>query len=237
MAQSPQQPTLDDKDRRFDFRLIPWPPWPCWKNRGAVMGRHFTIGAVNHRIVEARLDDGDFSIVRYQKTRNTADRREGAGVGADPIRERLCPACLGIGQVRGAQYRDENLRRPGLAGQPVNNHRHRVAGIVDKQLVAAHMGLPHRHREPARPAAAQLTETRIPIPVGMLLDVLVPQDLQGDVLVALEFAVHRRPVGLGMATMTLLGADGGKEPRFEHRIAHLRRQWPAQPRPGQPLQG
>ena len=34
-----------------------------------------------------------------------------------------------------------------LAGQPVDDHRHRVAGVIDEQLVAAHMGLAHRDRE------------------------------------------------------------------------------------------
>jgi hypothetical protein len=38
------------------------------------------------------------------------------------------------------------------------------------------MRLPHRDREPASPATVQLAEARIAIPVGMLLDVLVPQD-------------------------------------------------------------
>lgn len=35
----------------------------------------------------------------------------------------------------------------GPCGQPVDDHRHRVAGVIDKQLVAAAMGLPHRDRD------------------------------------------------------------------------------------------
>jgi hypothetical protein len=38
---------------------------------------------------------------------------------------------------------NENLRRTDLAGKPVNDHRHRVAGVIDKQLVAADVSLPH----------------------------------------------------------------------------------------------
>jgi hypothetical protein len=42
---------------------------------------------------------------------------------------------------------DEDLRLVHLAGQPVDDHRHRVAGVIDEQLVAADMGLAHRDRE------------------------------------------------------------------------------------------
>ena len=62
---------------------------------------------------------------------------------ADPVGQRLGPARLGIGEIGGAHDRDENLRRTDLAGKPVNDHRHRVAGVIDKQLVAADVSLPH----------------------------------------------------------------------------------------------
>jgi hypothetical protein len=156
-------------------------------------------------------------------------------MGADPVGKRLRPTRLGIGEVRGAQHRDKDLRRSHLAGQPVDDHRHRVAGIIDKQLVAAGMGLPHRHRNPRCPAAVQLAKARIAIPVGMQLDVFVPQDLQRDVL-ALQLAVKRRPIGLGTATMPLLFADRSEELRFQRGIGHLGRQRPVQFRCRQPLQ-
>ena len=70
----------------------------------------------------------------------------------------------------------------------------------------------------------------------MPLDVLVPQDLQGDVL-ALQLAVNRRPIGLGAAAMALLLASCGKEPCFQRRVSQLGRQWPAEPGGREPLQG
>jgi hypothetical protein len=54
--------------------------------------------------------------------------------------------------------------------------------------------------------AAQLTEARIAVALGVPLDVLLPQDLQRDVL-ALQLAVNCRPVGLGEASVALLLAD------------------------------
>src|SRR6266851_919253 len=235
MTQPPEQPALDDQHRGLDFRLVARPARACRKDRRVVMRCQLGVGAVDLRLVEAGLDHGDFGVVRHQQVRHPADRLESPGVCADPISERLGPARLGIGEVGGAQYRDKDLRRPGLAGQPVDDHRHRVAGVIDKQLVAAGMGLPHRNRDPGGPAPVQLAEPRIAIPVGMPLDVLVPKDLQRDVL-ALQLAVNRRPVGLGATAVTLLLADPGKELRFQRRVGQLARQWPVQPGDREPLQ-
>src|SRR5262245_62161239 len=63
--------------------------------------------------------------------------RRKLGYGADPVGQCLGPARLGLGEVGGAHDRDKNPRRTDLAGEPVNDHRHRVAGVIDKQLVAA----------------------------------------------------------------------------------------------------
>ena len=51
------------------------------------------------------------------------------GVVDEPVEDGV-----GIGEVRGAHDGDKNLRRPRLAGQPVDDHRHRVAGVIDEQL-------------------------------------------------------------------------------------------------------
>ena len=69
----------------------------------------------------------------------------------------------------------------------------------------------------------------------MLLDVLVPQHLQGDVL-AFELAVDYRPVGLGVVAMSLLLADRGKELCVERDVSHLDRQGPAEPCVSETLQ-
>ena len=199
------------------------------------MGGHVGVGAIDLRLVEAGLDHCDLGVVRHQQLRHAADRLECSGVGSDPVGERLGPARLGVGEVGGAEHGDKDLRRPRLAGKPINDHRHRVAGVIDKQLVAAGMGLPHRDRDARGPAAVQLAKPRVAIPVGMPLDVLVPQDLQRDVL-ALQLAVNRRPIGLGATAVTLLLASPGKELRFQRRVGHLGRQRPAEPGDGEPLQ-
>ena len=149
-------------------------------------------------------------------------------MGADPIAKRLRPGRLGVGEVRGAQDRDEDLRLTDLAGQPVDDHRHRVAGVIDEQLVATHVGLPHRDRELAFPDSVQLAEARVAVALRIARDVLVPQDRQRDVL-ALELAMDSGPVGLDLTPVTLLRAGIGEQPRLECGFGHVLGHRPAQP--------
>ncbi len=81
----------------------------------------------------------------------------------------------------------------------------------------------------------QLAEPRIAISVGMPLGVLVPQDLQRDVLV-FQLAVNRRPIGRATPPVPLLLSGCGEELLFEHPVGHVGRQWPTQTRSSEPLQ-
>ena len=217
IAQSRQYPALDDENRGLDLRLVARSMGSGRQHGGAVMRRHFGIGSVDLRLVQAGLDDGDLGVVGHEQARHAADRREGAGVRADPVPERLGPARLGIGEVRGAHDRDEDLRLAHLAGQPVDDHRHGVAGIIDEQLVAADMGLAHRDRDPAFPASVELAETGVAVALRVVLDVFVPEDRQRDVL-ALELPMDGRPVGLDLSAVTLLGAGLGEQRGFERGV-------------------
>jgi transposase len=145
-------------------------------------------------------------VVRYQKPGHAADGLEGTRVCTDPVGKRLRPRRLRIGEVRCPQDGDKYLRLSDLAGQPVNHHRRGIAGVIDEQLVATQMGLPHRDGDLAFPGSVKLAEAAVAIPFRVSLDVLVPQDRQGDVL-ALHLPVQDCPVRLGAAPMLLLLAD------------------------------
>src|SRR5271166_2630842 len=54
-----------------------------------------------------------------------------------------------------------------LAGLTIN-HRQRVAGIVDEQLLPATVALPHRQRQSSLPTAEQVAIPAVPVSVGML---------------------------------------------------------------------
>jgi hypothetical protein len=84
--------------------------------------------------------------------RSAAEEGEGVDVAAHPVGQPLAPPHLGVGQAGGAEHGDEDLRRPFSAGGRVD-HRQRLPGEVDEQLVAGEMGLAHRRRHAAPPVA------------------------------------------------------------------------------------
>jgi hypothetical protein len=58
VTQPRQNPSLDDKHRRFDLGLVARPARPGWQHGGAVMRRHVGIGSVDVPLVQAGHDDG-----------------------------------------------------------------------------------------------------------------------------------------------------------------------------------
>src|SRR6266481_1999170 len=79
----------------------------------------------------------------------------------------------------------------------------------------------------AFPGPVEFTEAGIAIPVRPLLDILVPQDRQGDVL-APQLAVDARPIRLGMAAMALLGSGILVQLRFQLAVVDGVRQRPVE---------
>ena len=73
---------------------------------------------------------------------------------------------------------------------------HGVAGPVDEELLAGPVGLAHDHVDPADVGAVVLAEVGVAVAVGVIAAVLLPEELQGDVLVGAQLLVHLRPVGL-----------------------------------------
>jgi hypothetical protein len=53
---------------------------------------------------------------------------------AGPVRQRLCPGRLGIGEVRGAEHADENLRLPDLSRRRIGDPDP-LARIVNERLL------------------------------------------------------------------------------------------------------
>ena len=139
MAQPADQPAFDDQHASFDLRLVARPARPGRQHGGSVMGRHLGIGAIDLRLVQARFDDGDFGVIGHDQLGHPADRGEGARMGGNPVAEPLCPRRFSVGEVRGAKDGHKDLRRTRRAGQPVDDHRDRVAGVIDEQLVAPRM--------------------------------------------------------------------------------------------------
>ena len=212
VAESAEQPSLDHQNRLLDFRFIARATWACRQDGGVVMGRHVGIGPVDLRLVEAGLDHRDLGIVRHQEMGHAADSREGLDVSVDPVGEALRQGRAGEGEAGGAEHRDEDLRHPDLAGEPIDD-RHPVARIIDEQALTGRIALPHGGGQAAFEDAVEFAEPGIAVTARMSRDILVPEDRQRDVL-ALEVAVNPRPIGFGVTAMTLLRAGIGIERRF-----------------------
>jgi hypothetical protein len=84
-----------------------------------------------------------------------------------------------------------------------------IAGVIDE-----HMGLAHREREFVLPTSIQLAKTGVAVALRIALDVLVPEKRQRAVL-ALELAMHARPVRLDLLAATLLAAGIGVHRNLE----------------------
>ena len=185
------------------------------------------IGALDLRIVEAGLDDGHLGVVRHQEPGHTADGFQDAGMGRDPVRKALCPGSFCVGKARRTQHRHENLCRAPLAGEPVHDDRHRVAGVVHEQLLARGMGLAHDHRQLGGEKPIKLTEAAIPQAVRLLGDVLLPEDRERHML-ALQLAMDRSPIGLRPPHRARLGTALAVKPLLKLAVVEFLGQRPAQ---------
>ena len=228
MAKAAQKPALDNAHRRLDLRLVARPARSGRQHRTAVMGRHPGIGAVNLRIVTAGLDHRDLRIIRNQQRRCAAEGLERVDVAAEPVRQGLAPARLRIGQARRAQHRHEQMRLTRLSLEAVDHHRHRVAGVIDKQLLAGGMVLAHRHRQIGRPAPVEIAEAAIAIAVRVTLDIFVPQDLKRHML-ALQLTMDMGPVRLDAATMARFCPVRPVKRSLQNRIGDLIAKRPGKP--------
>lgn len=74
LAQSTEQPTLDDQYRPLDFGLVAGTARTGRQQSHVVVRRHLDIGPVDQRLEQSRLDHHHLRVVRYQQPRTAADR-------------------------------------------------------------------------------------------------------------------------------------------------------------------
>ena len=159
------------------------------------MGGQVLVGGINVRAVTTGLADPTFEIIRDQDFAHPSEEGEGPKVGADPIRQLLCPGGLGIGIAAGPQNGQEDLGLPDLPGGRVD-HRDRLPGIIEKGFLSGPMVLAHDQVEFPGPLVVVLAEPTILKAVRVDLPMFLPEEKQGHPF-ASEFLMDLRPVGLG----------------------------------------
>ena len=115
MTQTRQHPALHNLDGHFDLGLVARPPHPGWQHRCAVMAGHVLVGSADPRLVATGCSHTGLEIVADDLPRDAAKAGERANMAANPVRQRLRPAGLGIGEVGGAERCHKDLRVPHFA--------------------------------------------------------------------------------------------------------------------------
>jgi hypothetical protein len=109
------------------------------------MGGEVLVRRIEPRLVPISGHHADLGVVRHDLARHTANEVQRPDMRANPVRQGLGRGRLDIGVAGGAQYGDEDLGCPHLAGRPIN-HIDSLSGIVDKQPLAGRMDLPQCRR-------------------------------------------------------------------------------------------
>jgi hypothetical protein len=235
VAKAGEDPPLGDLDGDFDLRLVPGLRRPRGQDDRAVVLREFVVGPLQARLVAARHDDATLELIGHDGLGDAAEELEGALVAHDPVRDLLGARRFGVGVVRGAQHRDEELDCDHLAGGRLDDRR-LLAGVVDEQLRAGAVDLAHREPTAGEPAAVDLAELGVAVAVRMLLEIFQMEQLEGDAGLAPlgvqvgavgDGAMVRRrgrgPVHPGLQRLVAEGVDLSPikpgRPRAQHRGA------------------
>ncbi len=122
VAQPGQDPALHDLDGNLDLGLVARLAHPRRQDRRAVVGGHVLVGPADARLVAAGRGDAGLEVVADDLARDTTEAGKGAHVAADPVRQRLRPARLRVGEVGRAQHGHEDLGLPDLLAGRVPGH-------------------------------------------------------------------------------------------------------------------
>ncbi len=101
VAQPAQDVRLREPHAGLHGRLVAGPARPRRQDAHVVVRRHHRVAAVHLGVVERRLVDAALEVVGHQQARRGSEEPEHPHVGLDPIRQRLRPARLRVGQARG----------------------------------------------------------------------------------------------------------------------------------------
>jgi hypothetical protein len=157
------------------------------------VARHLGIGPVETGIVAIGVGDGGLEIVADHELRYAIQKGEQVRVNADPVGQALARARLGVGVVRGAHGRDEQLHGVRFAGDGVEDVDG-VAGEIDKHLLAAQVRLAHRRARPPFPGLEGRAKPRIAKAVGIGGAILFPQQDPRHAAAA-QLLLHIAPIG------------------------------------------
>ena len=180
------------------------------------------------------LVDPALQIVGNQQLRRAAEEAEHAHMRAGPVRQRLRPGRLGVGEVRSAEHADKNLRLTDLSRRRIGDPDP-LARIVDERLLPGDVVLAHNGSQPPFEPTQQITEATVAVALGMDLSVFFPEDRHRHPR-TLQLARQGRPVRFGPPPLALRDPGPSKQPGFQSLFGDVVGQRPCQPGRPRPLQ-
>ena len=198
-----------------------------------VMGSQVLVDAVEQRLVAMRLHHCALQVVRDKDPRTAAQVFEAVHVRRHPLLQLLRGQRLGVREAGGAEHADEEL--PGILGAGLGvDHRDRLPGEVEEQLVASVVLVAKHHVEVTCPLPVVMDELGVLVPLRVALLVLHPEKLERDrgpaELTVDRGPVRHRPLGRGREL------PSGEELPLQVGVIDVIGERPADPGRGGPAQ-
>ena len=226
VPQPRQDPALHDLHAHLHLALVLRLVGACGQDRHAVVLGELGSGALQLRRVSVRFADHGAGVVGDDQLGHAADETQRPPQRPQPVGLRLRGRGAGEGVVRGPEHGHEDLRPRNLAGLGVDD-RHRVARVVDEELLAGAVHLAHRALEALGEVPVEVAEARILVGrPGRRLDVLLPQQCEGDVL-ALEPLMDAGEIGHPVAHRRPARTRRPAQQRAQARLIGRRQLGPA----------
>lgn len=194
MAQPGEDPAAHQEHRQLRAAFVLGPIGTRRDDHRLVMGGEFFVRALQLRLIAVGAGDADPRVIRHEDRRGRPVILQRPHVACEPVRQLLSARGFRISAAAGAHGTHEQLRTEGLLAAAAVD-RHRAAGVINEQLLAGKMPLAHRALQAPLPAPVDLAKGAAPVGGGAVrLCVLLPQQLQHHVAVALELLVDPRAV-------------------------------------------
>ena len=171
------------------------------------------------------MGDGGFQVIRHHDLGHAAEILERPDMGTGPAPQILPRRSFGKRIAAGAQHGHEHGSRMDFAGRGIV-YRNRRAGVIDEHLLAGAVCLPQYQIELLQPTPVQIAEPAVTIAVRVALAPFLPDQLQRQILVALQFFVNAAPVRFRMFAPDLWRGPLRKQRSYDLWIAPVLRQWP-----------
>lgn len=193
IPQRGEDPAFNHLHADLGLGLVTWFTCPRRHHRHAIVLGQVAVARVDVRLVAMRLAHRAAQVVRHHDLGHAAEEGEATSVRAQPVWQLLRPGGFGEGVAGSAEHRDEHLRLADLATVAVD-HRHRLPGVIDEQLLADAVLLAHHHVQFALPGSIVFAEPAVLKALRLAQAVLLPKQRQGHAG-ATQLGMHPRPSG------------------------------------------